>query len=221
MPGVLCQRSEAVLWKLLSIQVIFWWICGGESGLPILFLCHHRTFPCFLFPSLQQNSDHCSWADHYPVVAEASRFLSPGPPEPSWHVLPGPAPRGRRRPARLRFTGAHSHVQGPQSPVLVTAASAFVLSSRKREKTNSAEGKGPRPSVLNSKAQKLGAFQKTSVSVCLASRGTWRRHWKTKQQQSLQACGILPCKGIWITGNKGVSLDCKHQTSPLILPTGS
>ena len=42
-PGVLHQDSEVVLWKLLSIQMIFWWICGGESGLPILFLCHLGT----------------------------------------------------------------------------------------------------------------------------------------------------------------------------------
>ena len=44
-PGVLCQHSEVVLWKLLSIQIIFWWICGGESGLPVLFLCHLGTTP--------------------------------------------------------------------------------------------------------------------------------------------------------------------------------
>ena len=44
-PGVLRQRSEVVLWKLLSIQMIFWWICGGESGLPILFLRHLGTAP--------------------------------------------------------------------------------------------------------------------------------------------------------------------------------
>ena len=42
-PGVLCQCSEVVLRKLLSIQMIFWWICGGESGLPVLFLHHLRT----------------------------------------------------------------------------------------------------------------------------------------------------------------------------------
>ena len=42
-PCVLCQSSEVVLWKLLSTQMIFWWICGGESGLPILFLCHLVT----------------------------------------------------------------------------------------------------------------------------------------------------------------------------------
>ena len=44
-PGVLCQHSEVVLWNLLSIQMIFQWICGGESGLPVLFLCHLRTTP--------------------------------------------------------------------------------------------------------------------------------------------------------------------------------
>ena len=42
---VLCQHSEVVLWNLLSIQMFFQWICGGESGLPILFLCHLRTAP--------------------------------------------------------------------------------------------------------------------------------------------------------------------------------
>ena len=39
----LCQHSEVVLWNLLSVQMFFWWICGGESGLPILFLRHLRT----------------------------------------------------------------------------------------------------------------------------------------------------------------------------------
>ena len=50
-PGVLCQHSEVVLWKLLSIQMIFWWICWGESGLPILFLRHLGSSPpfCCLF----------------------------------------------------------------------------------------------------------------------------------------------------------------------------
>ena len=42
-PGVPCQHSEVVLWNLLSVQMIFWWICGGESCLPILFLHHLRT----------------------------------------------------------------------------------------------------------------------------------------------------------------------------------
>ena len=48
-PGVLCQCSDVVLWKLLSIQMIFWWICWGESGLLILILCHLRTTSVFVF----------------------------------------------------------------------------------------------------------------------------------------------------------------------------
>ena len=46
-PDVLCQHSEVVLCNLLSVQMFFWWICGRESGLPILFLCHLRTAPLF------------------------------------------------------------------------------------------------------------------------------------------------------------------------------
>ena len=42
-PDFLCQHSEVVLWNLLSIQMFFRWICGGESGLPVLFLCLLRT----------------------------------------------------------------------------------------------------------------------------------------------------------------------------------
>ena len=38
-----CLVSSASIQKLLSIQMVFWWICGGESGLPILFLCHLGT----------------------------------------------------------------------------------------------------------------------------------------------------------------------------------
>ena len=40
------QRSEVVLWNFLSIQMTFQWICGKESGLPVLLL-HH--FLCFFF----------------------------------------------------------------------------------------------------------------------------------------------------------------------------
>ena len=32
--GVLRQHSEVVLWKLLSVQMIFWWICGGSKWSP-------------------------------------------------------------------------------------------------------------------------------------------------------------------------------------------
>ena len=49
-PDVLCQHSEVVLWNLLGIQMFFWWICGGESGLPVLFLHYLRTASClFIF----------------------------------------------------------------------------------------------------------------------------------------------------------------------------
>ena len=44
-PSVLPQCSEVVLWKLPSIQMIFSWICGGESGLSTLFLHHLGTTP--------------------------------------------------------------------------------------------------------------------------------------------------------------------------------
>ena len=40
-------------WKLLSVQMIFSCICAGESGLPILFLCHlGTTLNAILFNSL-------------------------------------------------------------------------------------------------------------------------------------------------------------------------
>ena len=39
------SSSVQKLWNLLSIQMIFWWICGGESSLPVLFLHHLRTTP--------------------------------------------------------------------------------------------------------------------------------------------------------------------------------
>ena len=44
-PDILCQDSEVVLWNFLSIQIFFQWICQGESGLPVLFLCHLRIAP--------------------------------------------------------------------------------------------------------------------------------------------------------------------------------
>ena len=40
---VLCQNSEVVLWNLFGVQMFFWWICGAESDLPVLFLNHLRT----------------------------------------------------------------------------------------------------------------------------------------------------------------------------------
>ena len=46
-PDVLCQHSEVVLWNLLSVQMFFRWICGGESGFPILFLRLRTTLCLF------------------------------------------------------------------------------------------------------------------------------------------------------------------------------
>ena len=69
-PGVLCQNSEAVFWKFLNIQMIFWWICRGESGLPTLFLHHLGTMlPSFVV--VQSTLLDCWWdlwiwqASHY------------------------------------------------------------------------------------------------------------------------------------------------------------
>ena len=58
-PDVLCQHSEVVLWNLLSIQMFFWWICGGESSLPVLFLHHLRT--AFAF-NLSQHQGLFKWS---------------------------------------------------------------------------------------------------------------------------------------------------------------
>ena len=44
-PGVLRQCSEVVFWNFLSVQMVFWWICGRERVLPVLFLRHLRTAP--------------------------------------------------------------------------------------------------------------------------------------------------------------------------------
>ena len=58
-PGVCHQCSEVVSWKLFSIQMIFWWICGGEGGLLVLFLCHLETTLCS-YAVLQNNLKHLS-----------------------------------------------------------------------------------------------------------------------------------------------------------------
>ena len=53
-PDVLCWHSEFVLWNLLHVYIFFWRICGGESGLPVLFLHHLRTasFECWVLSQL-------------------------------------------------------------------------------------------------------------------------------------------------------------------------
>ena len=45
MPNVLCQPTEVVLWSLLGIEMFFWGICEGESGLAVLFLRHLSLLP--------------------------------------------------------------------------------------------------------------------------------------------------------------------------------
>ena len=57
-PDVLWHHSGVVLWNFLSVQMFFWWICGGESGLPVLFLCHLRVFSNVL-------ALHISWPKYW------------------------------------------------------------------------------------------------------------------------------------------------------------
>ena len=42
-PSVLHHRSEVVFWNFFRVQMIFWWICRGGSGLLVPFLWHLRT----------------------------------------------------------------------------------------------------------------------------------------------------------------------------------
>ena len=57
--------------ELLSIQMFFWWICGGESGLPVLFLHHLRTTSRLgYFESLEISNEFCDgffclWKHHH------------------------------------------------------------------------------------------------------------------------------------------------------------
>ena len=44
-PGVLSQRSEVVFVEVAQHSNDLWWICRGESGLPVLFLHHLGTSP--------------------------------------------------------------------------------------------------------------------------------------------------------------------------------
>ena len=52
-PDVFCRHPEVVLWNLLSVQMFFWWICWGKSGLPILFLPHLSKLYSYI-----QNEEH-------------------------------------------------------------------------------------------------------------------------------------------------------------------
>ena len=65
--GVLCQCSD-VMWELFHTQMIFWYICGVEGGLPVLFL-HHLAGPPG--PSLKMLSTFHS----HPLGSQAARLL--------------------------------------------------------------------------------------------------------------------------------------------------
>ena len=79
-PDVLCQHSEVVLWNLLSVQIFFRWICGWESGLPVLFLCHLRTAPLSCFQVWKIQNINLLLKE----IARAHVFLNPFPCVPQF-----------------------------------------------------------------------------------------------------------------------------------------
>ena len=87
MPGVLRQHSDIVLWKLLSIQVIFSWIYGRESGLSALFLHHLGTTAksAFLKSIKPINACHSTFKKQIPShdtiwVSRCSGYFLPNKP---------------------------------------------------------------------------------------------------------------------------------------------
>ena len=74
-PDVFCRHSKVVLWNLLSIQMFFWRICGGESGLPILFLRHLRTASPLQFSCLGNPMDRGAWQATVHGVAQSRTRL--------------------------------------------------------------------------------------------------------------------------------------------------
>ena len=97
LPDVLCQPTEVVLWSLLSVEMFFWGICEGESGLHVLFLCHLRTAPPFLTlntschsirpaVSAQRSSDDLMGIPLYIIIFYLVAF------NVSWHVPPWVCP---------------------------------------------------------------------------------------------------------------------------------
>ena len=84
---VLCWHSEVVLWNLLSVQMFFWWICRGESGLPILFLCHLRTAPLFYIFLSAHSHIHSSFCFYRRRQWHPTPVLLPG--KIPWTEEPG------------------------------------------------------------------------------------------------------------------------------------
>ena len=65
LPGVLHQCSEIVLWKLFSIQMIFWWICGWEIGLSVLFKTVFVDANWQYWPgTIRRNPQSCNLKSH-------------------------------------------------------------------------------------------------------------------------------------------------------------
>ena len=91
-PSVICQHSEVVLWKLLSIQINFWWICGEESGLPVPFLCYLRTAPED-HPNTILNQDRSCNGGERGAWEDCMKTTESGPPRslgPLMHVNNAP-----------------------------------------------------------------------------------------------------------------------------------
>ena len=59
--------------------MIFWWICEGESGLPVLFLCHLRSAPklAILFTNIVLNV-LCLVAQSCPTLCYSMDYSPPG-----------------------------------------------------------------------------------------------------------------------------------------------
>ena len=101
-PDVLCQPSEVVLWNLLSVQMFFWWICGGESGLPVLFFHHlplsssfHFKFIYFLIEGLLlyiillfSVKPQSAIRIHISLPFDPSSHLPPYPTPVGWYRAP-------------------------------------------------------------------------------------------------------------------------------------
>ena len=95
-PGVLCQHSEVVLWKLLSIQMTFWWIfLGGKwNPCPIPLSSWDRPLLSFLYgPTLQLSSVQFS----HSVMSDSLRphglqHARPPCPSPTPGVYPNSCP---------------------------------------------------------------------------------------------------------------------------------
>ena len=75
--GVLWQCSEVILWELLHIQMIFWCVCWGESGLPILFIHYLGITPlyCLLSAVFKEPASFTLLFSHIKLVATAGAWV--------------------------------------------------------------------------------------------------------------------------------------------------